>query len=117
MKTGRRVVGALWRWPKGTLVFVMESRLRDVRRQGERSIAAALSKGVACWSIHEEILMALRAKGVHLVVVRVKETGEKFLVHLSAFWDRAVMIRAGSYRMVPIQNFARRPRATKINQV
>jgi hypothetical protein len=47
-----------------------------------------MREGIAGWPIHEEVLLALRAKMVDTIQVKVVETGDSYVTGLDRFFER-----------------------------
>ena len=72
----------------------------------------AVRKGTACWSIDDETLITMRAKGIKFVGVFCKDNSDIWLTHTAAFFDRGQLLLDArckpDRRYMPLGRFRRR---------
>lgn len=85
VRNGRRIYGGIYRLPSGKEIYVAFRKQAEIFRSGEKSIADAMQKGVACWVIDNDTLIRLRIEGVYIVGVQTKETGDCWFAMLGDF--------------------------------
>lgn len=89
-KRGRRLYGGIHEVKKtGQRCYLAYRRHGEIFRSGEKSISDAVRAGVACWAIDESTLLEMRAKGVRLIGVYVRDNGDIYLTHLNNFFDKS----------------------------
>jgi hypothetical protein len=76
--------GAIYTVPSGRC-FLSHTKLAYIFCAGEPSISAAVRKGTACWSIDEETLLNMRAKGIEFIGVLCQENKDIFLTRTAHF--------------------------------
>jgi len=122
IKQGRRRLGAIYTLPSGSQVYLAYRWVADVWRDNERCVADAIRSGKARWAIETSVLIQLRAKHVPYVGVLLRDTGDRFVAPLEAFFDvekvKSLTIKGygGEFRALPYGDFTRRAgKILKIN--
>lgn len=119
-KCGRRTVGGIYINGLGNEVYLANRKAADLNKGNEPSISEAVRNGSASWGIEEEALIAMRARGVQTIGIKVRETGELWVTFLDRFFNRALLspppryLRGPMQRFLPITNFAHRPGKIRI---
>lgn len=115
VKVGRRTVGGIYISDKGNELFLVNRKAGQINKGQAPTISDAIRDGTASWGIEEEALLSMRARGVKMVGVKVRDTGEVWLTYLDRFFDRANLsqppryLRGPMQRFLSINQFARRP--------
>jgi hypothetical protein len=113
VKRGSRVLGHIHTAEDGTQLYLARRKIADMYRQGEKSLSEAVRAGKAAWGLDEEILFKMRAQGVPLVGVEVKETGETYLINIERMFEPGLFFThrrmRGAERCVPLTHFQRSP--------
>ena len=107
-----RARGAIYAVPSGGRCFLAHSKLAYIFCAGEKTISDAVRKGTACWSIDDETLITMRAKGIKFVGVFCKDNSDIWLTHTAAFFDRGQLLLDArckpDRRYMPLGRFRRR---------
>lgn len=119
IKKGRRLYGHVVELDDGQKLYLARRSHAQIFRAGKASISEAMSVEEASWAIDEITLYNMRAKGIKVIGVRVHDTGDLYLTHISNFFDlkRAKVkdyeARGGArQRYLPLQYFAFKRGAT-----
>ena len=114
VRKGRRVLGGIYNLG-GVKAYFAYRKQKDIFRGGEKTIAEAVAKGVACWAIDDETLLMLRANAIGVVGVMVSDTGDRYVTKTANFFDKTKAsllnyeARGGALqRYLPIQHFVYR---------
>jgi hypothetical protein len=87
IKRGRRALGAVYTGSSGRKAYIAYRKIAHIIRAGEKTVSDAVRKGVAAWSIEEDLLYRLRAEGVQFVGVLCTENKDLWLTTLNTFFD------------------------------
>lgn len=72
----------------GTILYVALRKHNDIFTDGKGGkISIALRGGEAYWAVDYSTLTLARLKGVKILVVKLKDTGDLYFTHLSYFFD------------------------------
>lgn len=88
LKRGRRVLGTIVTSNSGVPVYLHHRNSGDIWKHREPTISDAIRKGVATWSIEEEILVRMRARGIRFAGIFCRDTGDIWLTKVERFFDR-----------------------------
>jgi hypothetical protein len=119
-KRGRRKIGITYTAPDGRRCYFVYKNLWQMHRVAQKDLSAAVRAGVAGWAISESDLIDCNAKGIKMIGVIVRETGDKYLASLQQFQSsKAVPVELGKMtrvrcRMLPLSEFRHRPGSVKI---
>jgi phosphoglucomutase len=110
--------GAIYTVPSGKRCFLAHTRQAFIFSGEEKTISDAMRKGTACWSLDEETLIQMRAKGVPFVGVLCRESNDIWLTRTEYFFDREKLVfnsrgRAGR-RYMPLGQFRHRVGKTRL---
>lgn len=104
--------GGIYTVPSGERCFLAYSKLTFIFCAGEKTISDAVRQRTACWSIDEDTLILMRAKGIRFIGVLCKENNDIWLAYTDSFFDRAQAINhpkcAPGRRYLPLDRFRRR---------
>jgi hypothetical protein len=121
IKRGSRLYGHIYTSPSGRRYYLARRRISEIFRSGEKDISAAIRKGTACWALDEETLIMMRAKGIKVVGVEVRETEDRYFADLAWFFDRkrATVLNYASrggalQRYLPLSEFRVLPGAVTV---
>lgn len=90
VKKGRRLYGGLHTIREtGATCYLAYRRQAEIFRSGEKSISDAVRLGTACWALDDQTLLEMRAKGIRVIGVFVRDTGDIYLTRIENFFDRA----------------------------
>jgi hypothetical protein len=116
VKVGRRLCGLIFKLSDGSEIYLAHRRVADIYRGGERTIADAIQKQLACWAIEENLLVRMRGQGMKFAGVLVGDTGDRYIAPIEFFFDhtKAKVLdfakRNGStQRFLLLHEFTRRP--------
>jgi hypothetical protein len=113
-----RARGGIYTTPSGGRCFLAHSKLAYIFCSGEKTISDAVRKNLACWSIDENTLLTMRAKGIKFVGVLCKDNGDIFLTHIAAFFSAELTVRHAKAnpgrRYLPLGRFRRRAGRVRI---
>ena len=113
IKLGRRLVGGLYEAPSGP-IFMAYRWIADIYRGAAKDISTAIRDDSAMWTIEEDILRRMRRQGVTLAGVIVRDTGDRYIATLPAWFDLAssrllaLRGRSGSHRGLFVSAMTRR---------
>ena len=91
-----------------------------MHRGGEKSISDAVRNHKATWGVDDETLRILQRRGVNWIGIKARDTGSKWLTHISKFFDDALvqrkLVRQGRVieRHLPLDAFRHRCSLKKI---
>ncbi len=89
VKKGRRLYGGIHtNVSSGRRCYLAHRRLAEIFRGGEKNISDAIRLGKASWALDHETLLEMRAKGIGIVGVFVRDNGDIYLTHISNYFDR-----------------------------
>lgn len=121
VKKGRRLYGGIYTLPSGKRCYLAYRKTGEIFRSGEKSISDAIRKGIAAWAIDEETLLLVRAQGIRFVGVLCRDTGDRYLTTIEAFFDKRRMTilnyaaRGGALqRYLALQHFKHRVGRVKL---
>lgn len=115
VKKGKRLYGAIVTLDSGEKVYMAYRKHNEIYRSGEARLSDAMKKGVAAWAMDDETLQVMRAHGIRVVGVFVRDTGERYVTNIDSYFDKTKIkilnyaARGGSLqRYLPLQHFKRR---------
>lgn len=115
---GKRSFCAIYELPDGRQAFLAHMKIAQIWRDGELSISDAIRNGTAAWPIDDDVLLKIRAKGVLMAGVYVRETGDIHLARTADFFDREKVttrnFRGYTRRCLPLRYFRRRAGRIKL---
>lgn len=115
-----RFRGTIYTLPDGRAALVIDAKLIDIYRNGEKTISDAVRSGKACWPFYEDLLLEARAKRCRFVGVLCKENGDLWVAGLSALFRRGeyvpVAVRGRMMRALPFSQFKRRQGKTRLSK-
>jgi hypothetical protein len=89
VKKGRRLYGGIHTVvASGQRCYLAYRRQAEIFRHGEKSISDAVRAGKAAWALDDATVLEMRAKGITLIGVYVRDTGDIYLTHIKNFFDR-----------------------------
>lgn len=110
--------GVIYTWSDGRRFYLASRALKDIWHHGHPSISDAVRAGSAAWLFDDETVHELRLKGVNVVGVKVRDSGDIWITHLSFLLDRdkapVVSARGLSWRALPFSYFKRRAGKLKL---
>lgn len=123
VKKGRRLYGAIVTLDCGEKVYMAYRKRNEIYRAGEVRVSEAIKKGVAAWAMDDETLRVMRAHGIKVVGVFVRDTNERYVTSIDNYFDKTKIkvlnysSRGGSLqRYLPLQHFQhRKPAITKLS--
>lgn len=86
VKNGRRTYGAIVTLENGKQVYLAYRKQSEIYRKGAASLSEAIDQGLACWAIDIDTLKMLKARGIKVVGVAVKDSHDIWLAHMRQ-WD------------------------------
>ena len=89
LKKGKRLYGAFLTFDTGWKVYLAYRKHADIYRGGKKTISEALRDDAAAWAIDVETIMEARARGVKVIGVLVRDTGDIYITRLSDILDPA----------------------------
>lgn len=86
---------------------------KEIFRNGESSLLAAIRQGCACWALDVDTIREIEARGIKHVGVLVKESQELYLTTVDRFMDRALILNYESQggalqRYLPLKYFKKK---------
>ncbi len=89
VKKGRRLCGGVHtNVASGRRCYLVYGRLAEIFRGGEKNISDAIRAGKASWALDHETLLEMRAKGIGIVGVFVRDNGDIYLTRIENYFDR-----------------------------
>ncbi|MBO6507555.1 MAG: hypothetical protein JJ979_03555 [Roseibium sp.] len=101
-------------------VFLTHKRLADMHRGGEKTVSEAVRNHKATWGVDDDTLRILKTRGVKWIGVKARDTGSKWLTHISRFFDDEIvqkkLVQRGRMieRHLPLDAFRHRSSLKKI---
>lgn len=122
VKKGKRLYGAIVTLDSGEKVYMAYRKRNEIYRAGEVRVSEAIKKGIASWAMDDETLRIMRAHGIRVVGVFVRDTNERYVTSIDSYFDRSKIKvlnyanRGGSLqRYLPLKHFKlRKPKITKL---
>lgn len=122
VKKGKRLYGAIVTMDSGEKIYMAYRKHCEIYRSGEMRLGDAMKKGVAAWAMDDETLQIMRAHGIKVVGVFVRDTGDRYVTDLANYFDKTKIkilnyaSRGGALqRYLPLQHFkCRRPKKLKL---
>lgn len=122
VKRGKRLYGAIVTLDSGEKIYMAYRKRSEIYRSGEMRLGDAIKKGVAAWAMDDETLQIMRAHGIHVVGVFVRDTGERYVTSIDNYFDKTKIkilnyaSRGGALqRYLPLQHFkCRHPKKLKL---
>lgn len=122
VKKGKRNYGDILTLAKNGQRIYMATRLfKDIHRCGHSSISEAMREQVAAWGIDNDTLYDMRNRGIKVVGIVVRDTGDIFLSSLDQYFDtdkafvRNFERKGGSLqRYLPLQFFKKKDGIIKL---
>lgn len=119
VKKGRRTVGAYYTTPAGITYYLAWRRTKQIVRYNERDISAAIRAGKAAWGMEEDILVELGTKGIRVVGILDRDTGDQYFTNIDYFYDHERLVTPHfatriPQRYLPFQHFKRRVGTSKV---
>lgn len=87
VKRGRRLYGGVYQFDLGYTAYVAYRKHKEIYRNGARSISDAIRQGIAAWAIDEQTLNDMRARGIKIIGVLVRDTNDLYLTRIGEFFD------------------------------
>lgn len=116
-----RLYGAICESQGGQRYYLARRRHDQIFRGGESSVSDAITKGKACWAVDILTLSEMKSKGIGMIGIHVRETGDEYFTQATNFDDpnktyvRNYSKRGGSLqRYLPLGFFTMRPGVLKI---
>lgn len=122
VRKGKRLYGAIVTLNSGEKVYMAYRKRNEIYRAGELRVSDAIKKGIAAWAMDDETLRIMRAHGIRVVGVFVRDTNERYVTSIDNYFDKSKVKvlnyanRGGSLqRYLPLHNFKiRKPALTKL---
>lgn len=116
-KRGRRNYGDIVKMrANGRRLYLATRLMKEIYRGGKPTISEALRQGVAAWALDNDTLWEMKHRGIKVVGIYVRDTGDIYLTSLDNFFDpskasiRDYGRRGGSMqRFLPLEFFRRKP--------
>ncbi len=115
VKKGKRLYGAIVSLDSGEKIYMAYRKHCEIYRAGEVRLGEAIKKGVAAWAMDDETLRIMRAHGIKVVGVFVRDTGVRYVTDISNYYDKEKIrilnysARGGALqRYLPLQYFVQR---------
>lgn len=112
VKKGKRLYGAIVTLETGQKVYMAYRKHNEIYRSGEVRLGDAIKKGVAAWAMDDDTLSMMRAHGINVVGVFVRDSGDRYVTQIENYFDKTKIrilnysARGGSLqRFLPLQYF------------
>lgn len=123
VRKGKRLYGAIVSLNSGEKVYMAYRKHNEIYRSGEMRLGDAIKKGVAAWAMDDETLQIMRAHGIKVVGVFVRDTGERYVTGIDNYFDKTKIkilnyaSRGGALqRYLPLKYFVlRKSKKTKLD--
>jgi hypothetical protein len=86
-RTNRRLYGGIYELSDGRNVYLAYRWRKEIFLNGEKSINAALDKGVACWAMDQDTLFNMRIRMIEIVGVYMRDERNIYITRLENFFD------------------------------
>lgn len=87
VKKGRRLYGGIVTFDDGRRCYIAYRKQEEIFRHGCSSISEAIREGKAAWAYDIDTILEMRAKGIKLMGVIVRETGDIWMTHIDNLTD------------------------------
>jgi len=84
---GRGKWGAIYASSTGEQFYLSWRKSPALFRGGAKSLSHAVRDGTAAWAFDYDLLLRLQARGIRLVGIICRDTGDKFLTNLQNYFD------------------------------
>ncbi|BBI61768.1 hypothetical protein HSBAA_30740 [Vreelandella sulfidaeris] len=88
VKKDKRLYGAIVTLDTGQKVYMAYRKRSEIYRAGEVRVGEAIKKGVAAWAMDDDTLSMMRAHGITVVGVFVRDTGDRYVTKIDNYFDK-----------------------------